>query len=209
GPAAAAAEPRGVPPLHAPRPWVTGSSYSHLSELEIGGVEFYPPGEPNSLMTPFLGGAEGIHSPGAVTCGLLWDTGWEMGPACLALLEEAGDSGPAGAPAVACELDGPVLPDFEARQQCDAFTDEPVCGPYPNPVSAVGGVDVSLLVALEVEDPVRVALYDAVGRRVRAFERTPEAGKLTVSVAGFPSGVYFIHVEGGGIDETRPLTVLR
>lgn len=65
--------------LYAPENFERGSSFSHLDERA------FPPGDPNSLMTPFLAGAEAIHSPGPVTCALFKDLGWAMGEGCLAL----------------------------------------------------------------------------------------------------------------------------
>ncbi len=47
-----------------------GSSYVHLDE------NTYPAGDLNSLMTPTLGFAEVIHTPGPITLGTLTDMGW-------------------------------------------------------------------------------------------------------------------------------------
>ena len=58
------------PKLYAPNPWDLGSSYSHLDEAT------YPPGDPNSLMTPRFGSAESIHDPGEIMRGILHDIGW-------------------------------------------------------------------------------------------------------------------------------------
>jgi hypothetical protein len=61
----------GTPPkTYAPATWAQGSSYSHFDEAA------FAPGNPNSLMTPFIGGAEAIHSPGPNTLGLFRDMGW-------------------------------------------------------------------------------------------------------------------------------------
>jgi hypothetical protein len=60
----------GVPPLYAPMPWKQGTSYVHLDEFA------YPPGNVNSLMTPFIGWAEPIHNPGPIVLGVLTDIGW-------------------------------------------------------------------------------------------------------------------------------------
>ena len=58
------------PRLYAPSTWMQGSSFSHLDE------DAFSPGHASSLMTPFLGAAESIHSPGAVGRGVLEDLGW-------------------------------------------------------------------------------------------------------------------------------------
>ena len=63
----------GSPPkLYAPSSWDQGSSYSHLDEATFSA------GNPNSLMTPQLGQAEAIHSPGAITLGMFEDMGWTI-----------------------------------------------------------------------------------------------------------------------------------
>ncbi len=63
------------PKLYAPNPWARGSSYSHLDEAT------YPPGDPNSLMTPQFGSAESIHDPGDIMRGIFDDIGWGNFPA--------------------------------------------------------------------------------------------------------------------------------
>lgn len=65
--------------LYAPETFERGSSFSHLDERQ------FPPGDPNSLMTPFLAAAEAIHNPGPVACAVLQDLGWPMGDGCLSL----------------------------------------------------------------------------------------------------------------------------
>lgn len=57
--------------LYAPGTWSGGSSYSHLDE------NAFPAGNANSLMTPFIGQNEAVHSPGAITVGMLEDIGWD------------------------------------------------------------------------------------------------------------------------------------
>lgn len=56
--------------LYAPATWRQGTSYSHFDEAT------FPPGNPNSLMTPGLATAEAIHSPGPIALGVLEDLGW-------------------------------------------------------------------------------------------------------------------------------------
>ncbi|HEY9075108.1 MAG TPA: IPT/TIG domain-containing protein [Anaerolineaceae bacterium] len=58
-------------PLYAPSTWSSGSSYAHLAESYNG--------TPNALMTYSMSSGEAIHSPGAVTLGLLFDVGWQSG----------------------------------------------------------------------------------------------------------------------------------
>lgn len=58
------------PRLYAPAIWRPGSSYAHLDEAT------FPAGDPNSLMTPFIGRGEAIHWPGTTTLGIFYDMGW-------------------------------------------------------------------------------------------------------------------------------------
>ena len=69
----------GNAPIYAPASWNGGSSYSHLDEAS------YPAGNPHSLMTPQIGAAEAIHSPGAVSLGLFADMGWQLDNGCTLL----------------------------------------------------------------------------------------------------------------------------
>ena len=63
------------PKIYTPTPWTNGygASLNHLDEAT------YPPGNPNSLMTPMLNTAEAIHVPGPATMGMLADMGWAAG----------------------------------------------------------------------------------------------------------------------------------
>ena len=70
GPFATAANGGTPPPIYAPNPFDPGSSFSHFDE------DSFPPGNPNSLMTPQIGRAESIHSPGPLGIALLRDLGW-------------------------------------------------------------------------------------------------------------------------------------
>lgn len=56
--------------LYAPTLFAPGSSYSHLNETTYGR------GNINSLMTPALGQAETIRSPGPITLAIFRTTGW-------------------------------------------------------------------------------------------------------------------------------------
>lgn len=59
------------PILATPTTFVPGTSYSHLNEAA------YPPGTPNSLMTPFIDEREVVHNPGPLTLAILRDLGWD------------------------------------------------------------------------------------------------------------------------------------
>ena len=56
--------------LYTPGSWAQGSSYSHFDEATYG------KGNPNSLMTPMIGGGETIRTPGALGMAVLKSIGW-------------------------------------------------------------------------------------------------------------------------------------
>ncbi|HVZ19686.1 MAG TPA: FG-GAP-like repeat-containing protein, partial [Vicinamibacterales bacterium] len=66
--------------LYTPSTWTPGSSYSHFDE------NAFPAGNPNSLMTPALSGAEAIHNPGPIMLGMFTDMGWLIGSPVSPLL---------------------------------------------------------------------------------------------------------------------------
>ncbi len=64
------------PQLYAPNPYEQGSTYSHWDpnqDMTFGNSGI------NSLMAPSLAMAESVHTPGAVTLGLMEDIGWTLG----------------------------------------------------------------------------------------------------------------------------------
>jgi hypothetical protein len=63
----------GRPPrLYTPRTWEPASSYNHLSTTD------FPPGDPNSLMTAFVGTNQVKRDPGPVMLGMFADMGWSV-----------------------------------------------------------------------------------------------------------------------------------
>jgi hypothetical protein len=82
-------------------------------------------------------------------------------------------------------------------------------GTAPNPVrqraTVLYGVPES------VEGPVRLRLYDVLGRRVRAMEATAEAGRheTRLNVDDLSSGVYVLRLRAEGKAVTRKLTVVQ
>jgi hypothetical protein len=69
------------PKLYSPATFSQGSSHSHFNETT------FSPGNVNSLMTPFLGTAEAIHTPGPVMLGVFADIGW--GSTCSFALDRS------------------------------------------------------------------------------------------------------------------------
>jgi hypothetical protein len=70
GPRGKAAYSGRPPRLYAPRAWEPASSYSHLSTAD------FPPSDPNSLMTAFVGTNQVKRDPGPVVLGIFADMGW-------------------------------------------------------------------------------------------------------------------------------------
>jgi hypothetical protein len=58
--------------VHAEAPFSFGTTMTHLDET------LYPPGDTNTLMSPFIGNAEADHHPGPITLGLFQDLGWQL-----------------------------------------------------------------------------------------------------------------------------------
>jgi hypothetical protein len=81
--------------------------------------------------------------------------------------------------------------------------------PSPNPA----GSETTLTLSTQNTTTVTVALYDALGRRVRTLydERVPEAETRSIKVLteGLPSGLYVIRATDGARSVTHKLTVVR
>ena len=82
-------------------------------------------------------------------------------------------------------------------------------GPYPNPFQQ----QTRLVLRLDRAQPVRVAVYDYLGRRVRdLFDGWLSAGGphvFALEAAGLPSGPYLIRATGRSFSTTRPVIVVR
>lgn len=117
------------------------------------------------------------------------DTSWPATDAETGLAVHAGDvwtapvveanSSPVAAPAVRLRLDGV----------------------YPNPFRAHATVRLSA----PAEQPIRVELYDALGRRVRVLHDglPPTDGTVALDGAGLPSGVYLVRLVSEGHTVTQ------
>ncbi len=69
-PTASNANPNGWPKVFAPAFYNSGASLSHLDEAA------YPPGDSNSLLTPYFANGESVHELGSIVPGVLADLGW-------------------------------------------------------------------------------------------------------------------------------------
>jgi ELWxxDGT repeat protein len=104
----------------------------------------------------------------------------------------------------------PVSVDDEPSAEPQAFA---LHAPHPNPVggSAAGG-SAMLEFTLAEPAPVRLAVYDVLGREVAvAAEGTRRAGRHEVrfDAAALPSGLYVVRLMAGGEAVTRRFTVVR
>ena len=187
GPAANLAQGGSRPRLHAPPTWVDGSSYSHLSERPVNGVEPYPPGSLNALMTPTVNSAEAVHDPGPITCGMFKDMGWSLADACSTQVP-----------------DPPPMPGDEALSVDYRL--------FTNPIGPDFGA-ATLRITANRSQPVDVLLFDALGRRVATlFQNTIGEGNersIVLDGRGLASGVYFVWIKSPDFFETRPVTVFR
>ena len=77
----------------------------------------------------------------------------------------------------------------------------------PNPVRSRGTVSLHV----RDEQPVTVALYDVLGRRVRTLVQGPRRGRheVQLDVSDLSSGVYFLRLEAPGTVKTRRVTVMK
>ena len=79
---------------------------------------------------------------------------------------------------------------------------------YPNPFSTYARVSLEVAEA----QPVRVEVFDALGRRMAVLHDGPlaaEAHTLTFDGAGLPSGVYIVRVVGERFSEARRVVLVR
>jgi len=154
------------PPLFAPSAFNRGSSYSHYDEGAI------PTGDPDSLMTPSIARGEAFADPGGMTCALFQDIGWELAPACEALVSTTGESQPLASGAAALEIAGP-----------NPFRDA-----------------TALRVRLGTPEAFRATLIDALGREAEVLFDGPASVETMIRVPGrdLAPGMYVVRVETGG-----------
>ena len=77
---------------------------------------------------------------------------------------------------------------------------------YPNPAAGAAAIDVRVATA----QPVRVEVYDSLGRRVSVRDlEAASATTVTVDTAELAPGVYVVRVTGDEFQESRRLTVVR
>ena len=81
--------------------------------------------------------------------------------------------------------------------------------PYPNPARQ----QAKLEVAVRESQPVRIELYDVLGRHIRTIHDQELSGQRTrrvrIETRALSSGLYFVRVKGSNFTKTRRLTVVR
>ena len=141
----------------------------------------YAEATPDGLMTPFIARGEVVEQPGTTVCAMLADVGWTLAGDCA---DRVGALPPVVA-GVAIEQAG--LNPFTGRTAVRLST------------STIANV--------------RVGLVDALGRRVADYGTAVVVGgaptRVEVDGLGLAAGVYFLTVEGGGVREVLPLTIVR
>jgi hypothetical protein len=107
------------------------------------------------------------------------------------------------------DTDGTVTYSSVVETELRLEEDHSVGAPYPNPSRQRSTLEVTVREA----QPVRVEMYDVLGRRVRVVSDTEVSGqqtrKVQVQTEALSSGVYFLRVRGENFTETRRLTVVK
>lgn len=179
GPASKAINFNGRVRLFAPATFESGSSYSHLDEATFSWFD----DNPNRLMTPEFGRGEVIRSPGPVTCGIMQDMGWSLGPDCM------------------------LLVGTDLLEPGELFTLE---GFGPNPFSdkaeATLTVDSQQTVRVEVFDVTGRLLATLLDQNVAAQQ---PVRIVLLGDRAWASGVYFVRIMGETFSKTQPVVFVR
>ncbi len=103
-------------------------------------------------------------------------------------------------------LSGSGLPgDGPAAGSASAGAEAPTLAAWPNPAADA----VTLSYTLQEASPVRLAVYDALGREVAVLaDGLREAGRHDAALDGLPAGVYLLQLTASGATTTRRVTFL-
>ena len=100
---------------------------------------------------------------------------------------------------------------FSPAQEVTVRTGETLAIQGPNPMR--GNQQARLVVQVDAEQPVDVALYNVLGQRVATLftgTAAPQApAEATLSTDRLASGVYFVRVVGASVQATEQITVVR
>ncbi len=72
------------------------------------------------------------------------------------------------------------------------------------------GTSLQIWLHTDTRKPLALSLLDLLGRPIRSWQLPVDAGErqITLNVADVPSGVYFIRISGGGIDEVKKVCIM-
>lgn len=218
---------------YAPSTYQPASSLSHLDEAT------YPPGDPNSLMTPSLARAEAIHSPGPIFCGLLSDIGWPLGDGCVFLIENpdlgtgddngTGDDGNGDDGGNGGDGDDDTGDGHDGGNGDGNDGDEGGEGDETSVGTAVPGhggraltadgpypnptsAAASVVLSSGTTGPVTVTVIDMMGRersRIDAHLVADNQTTVDIPVSTLDAGVYMIRIAGTSAILTRTLVIVR
>ncbi|MEM9998703.1 MAG: T9SS type A sorting domain-containing protein, partial [Bacteroidota bacterium] len=196
-------------PLFAPDSWTSGSSYSHFDETT------FPNMNAQSLMTPFFTSGERILSPGALTCAVLGDMGWELGPGCNALVQQQspvvvdiGGDACAGTNPPDPNPTPPTTPPAPEIFTLDALSPTVL-------VPSQGTSTIRFTVTFGTDTNLDVFLYDTLGQLhlTRRFAGAAETEVVDVPIElgglDLASGAYFVAFQSGGRQQVKRITVVR
>ncbi|MCZ6776417.1 MAG: T9SS type A sorting domain-containing protein [Ignavibacteria bacterium] len=165
----------GSPPkLFAPASWNQGSSYSHLDETTFSA------GDPNSLMTPQLGQAEAIHSPGAITVGMFEDIGWT----------------------IITSIDDPTRTSQEIPKEIVLYQN------YPNPFNPVTHIGFTLSKASDVRIEVYNNLGQKI-TTLLDDQRPAGLHVVDFEASEFSSGTYFYKIQAADFVQVNKMVLMK
>ncbi|GAC1381630.1 MAG: hypothetical protein NVSMB30_29330 [Hymenobacter sp.] len=75
---------------------------------------------------------------------------------------------------------------------------------YPNPAQAISTIAYAIPAGQTL---VSLAVYNALGQRVRTLNSGPTAGRQLLNLEGLPSGSYLIKLQIGDVISSRKLVV--
>ena len=107
------------------------------------------------------------------------------------------------------DSDGDVSYSKVVEAEVRLTSDHAITAPYPNPARHQATFEV----AVSESQPVRVTMYDVLGRRIRTLydDELPaqRTEKIRIGTQDLASGVYFVRVKGEGFAKTTKMTVVQ
>lgn len=173
--------------LYTPSSFNSGSSVYHLDETT------YPPGDINSLMTPALGNAEVIHTPGPIVLGLFADLEWKTTSVLHTPIPDSEDIHDL-AFTVRVVSDTTLVPNsvrFFYRRGAPTVTDTTFVSVTPTPVAGASGTYTYVLPAAQAQGDIwyYFSAQDASGRTFTNPGKSRTGGQLLNRVRIGPDNV--------------------